>query len=119
MAFEDLKKPELVKEARSLQQRVKILEAELLEMKAKVETEQKEETVKDTPLVAVASFLNEETNKIEVRTINFNLEGDASLDQIEGAAKVFSRSEPHKAFHYVNRIIGQYIDGQVSRKKGE
>lgn len=115
MALEDMKKDELVKHARSLEQQIKLMELEKAELEQKLEDSTKQdESVDQTELPYKAfSMIVDSKKQARIIPITFDLEGNAKAHVDE--AKVFNA--PYKAAHKLNEYNVREVEHQKVKKE--
>src|SRR5690554_393158 len=116
MALEDMKKDELVKHARSLEQQIKLMELEKAELEQKLEEFTKDEDKpSDQVELPYKAFSMVKNSNIQARIIpiTFDLEGNAKA-HVDNA-KVFNA--PYKAAHKLNEYNVREVEHQKVKKE--
>lgn len=107
MSFEDMNKPELVKEARSLSQQVKLLEYELEQLKKASEPIDTTEPVQ-LPYKAVSIVCGPRA-VARLFVLEFNENGDARV--VKESIKEYAA--PYKALHAADKLLNTEISRQT------
>lgn len=103
-----MNKNELVKYGRSVTQELKLVQKELEDLKAQVESStQPKQEVGELPYKAF-SMITTNKNKAEIVPITFDMEGNAvvHLDAVK------SYNAPYKAAHQMNKLVTLEVETQ-------
>lgn len=113
MALEDMKKDELVKHARSLEQQLKLMELEKTELQEKLNEASKEDEVEQVELPYKAfSMIIDSGRQARVVPLSFDLQGNAKAHVDK--AVVFNA--PYKAAHKMNEFNVREVEHQRVKK---
>lgn len=81
MSLEQMNKPDLVKYARSIEQKSKQLESELEELKLELNKNKEEKELLDLPFTAVSIIPNSKTRFTRLIELKFNMAGQCEVIQ--------------------------------------
>jgi hypothetical protein len=107
MSLEAMSKPDLVKHARSTEQQLKLVEKELSDLKAQVESSSKVDDNVELPYKAF-SMITFNNTLAKIVPITFDLNGNSRV-HLEA---VKSTNAPYKAAHQMNKLVTLEVETQ-------